>query len=110
MIDMKTYYVKCKGTYGTFFSFQDGHFTASEFRLASGTNSFKEAIRMLDYARTLDHEAKIVSVSLNVTVIDNHDEQIHDELLKSAREKLTNEECLAVRQQWTNHFTNDRRS
>lgn len=102
---MSKYYVKCKGTYGSFFSFQDGHFAASDFRLASGTNSFKEAIRMLGYAETLDHEAKIVTVSLDITVIDNHDERIQDELLKSAREKLTNEEHIALQRQ----FTNDRR-
>lgn len=91
---MNPYYVKCSGGW---FAFEDGHYvTNSTFKRATQTNSLKEAIRMLGYAKKDCFDARIVHAKITTIDIENIDELTHKELLDSAMKKITLEEYNAI--------------
>ncbi|MDB4351951.1 hypothetical protein OAA60_00795 [Porticoccaceae bacterium] len=78
------------------FEFTDGHFHLTDrYESCSGTNDLKEAIRMLDYAVTLDTTAKIVT-NIQIMFSTVTEIAIEEEVRKSIKQKLSDREAALV--------------
>ena len=89
------YYVMSKK--GKWFAFADGHFhMTSNYSSASVAIDLVEANRMLNYAKGISTIPKIVTTRIEAYPVNQL--VVDEALMKSAREKLTDDELRLLRQ------------
>lgn len=92
------YYVLCSDPNGDlWFAFADGSsYNTATFKNATETTDLLEAYRMLGYARENCPKAKIVTVDIQITNVDQF--EIDDELYRNVRDKLSDDEFTLINQ------------